>query len=76
VGKVHVVVAAQAAKVGHDALTGLEAVVMERPALPLGEREGNFQLDVLEVPGSEGGGPFDAVLGDRRGWVERIREFG
>jgi hypothetical protein len=62
VGEVDVVVAPQPAEIRHDSLPGLEAVVVKSPALPLGEREGNLQLDVLEVPGSEGRRPFDAVL--------------
>jgi hypothetical protein len=62
VGEIDVVVAPEPAKVGNDPLSGLEAVVVERPALPLGEGEGHLELDVLKVPGRKCCGTLDAVL--------------
>eukprot|EP00965_Chrysotila_dentata_P260293 6213851-Pleurochrysis_carterae.AAC.3 len=59
--EVDVIIAAQAAHVGHKALAGRELIVVERPPLPLGERERDLELDVLEVARSEGGRTLNTV---------------
>ena len=48
-GIVDIVVATEAAKVGDEALSGLDIVIMEGPALPLGKREGDFQMSSGEI---------------------------
>jgi hypothetical protein len=61
VGEVDVVVASETAEVGHNTLSGRYFVVVESPALPLGQRKGNLELDILEIAGSEGGGALSSV---------------
>ena len=60
-GEIHIIIATQTTEIRHDTLTGLESVVMEGPTLPLGQREGNFQLDILKVTRSKRRGTLDAV---------------
>mmetsp|Transcript_538 Transcript_538/g.1571 ORF Transcript_538/g.1571 Transcript_538/m.1571 type:complete len:331 (+) Transcript_538:307-1299(+) len=58
---INIVVAAKTTKVGDNSLAWLNAVVVKRPALPLGQREGNFELNVLKVARSKGCRAFDTI---------------
>mmetsp|Transcript_14363 Transcript_14363/g.21093 ORF Transcript_14363/g.21093 Transcript_14363/m.21093 type:complete len:238 (+) Transcript_14363:418-1131(+) len=60
-GVIDIVIAAKSAHIGDDALSCGYIVVIERPALPLGKREGYLELDVLVIAGGEGGRTLDSV---------------
>lgn len=59
--KVDIIVTTETTKVRNNALTGLDAIIMECPALPLGKAKGDLQLGILKVARGKGGRSFDAV---------------
>ena len=60
-GVVHIIIASQTTEVGNNPFAGLDFVIMKRPTLPLGKREGHLEMHSGEVTGFERGGTFGAI---------------
>ena len=60
-GEVNIVVTSKTAEISDNSLSGGDLVVVESPTLPLGQREGNFKFDILEIAGSKGCWTLDSV---------------
>ena len=49
VGEIDIIVATKTTEISDETLAGFDAVVMESPTLPLGQREGNLQMSAGEI---------------------------